>query len=33
MKFIELESERLIYRKFRQEDFPIVLIGLATPKI
>ena len=24
MKFIELESERLIYRKFNEDDFPIV---------
>lgn len=24
MKYIELESERLIFRKFKQEDFPIV---------
>ena len=24
MKFIELESERLIYRKFTEEDFPVV---------
>lgn len=24
MKFIELESERLIYRKFRQEDFSVI---------
>ncbi len=24
MKFIELESERLIYRKFEQDDFPIL---------
>ncbi len=24
MKYRELESERLIFRKFRQEDFPIV---------
>jgi len=24
MKFIELESERLIYRKFRGDDFPVV---------
>ena len=25
MKFIELESERLIYRKFKQEDLPIYI--------
>ena len=25
MKFIELESERLIYRKFKQEDLPIYM--------
>ena len=24
MKFMELESERLIYRKFRQEDFSVI---------
>ena len=24
MKFVELESERLIYRKFKQDDFPVV---------
>jgi RimJ/RimL family protein N-acetyltransferase len=24
MKFIELESERLLFRKFKQEDFPII---------
>jgi len=24
MKFIELESERLIYRKFNEDDFPVV---------
>ena len=24
MKFVELESERLIYRKFKENDFPVV---------
>ena len=24
MKYIELESERLIFRKFKQNDFPVV---------
>ena len=24
MKFIELESERLIYRKFNEKDFPVL---------
>ena len=30
MKFIELESERLTYRKFRHEDFPIVFDMLGN---
>ena len=30
MKFIELESERLIYRKFREEDFPVVFDWLGN---
>ena len=30
MKFIELESERLIYRKFMQEDFPVVFDWLSN---
>jgi len=30
MKFIELESERLIYRKFKDEDFPIVFDWLGN---
>jgi len=30
MKFIELESERLIYRKFKQDDFPIVFDWLGN---
>lgn len=30
MKYMELESERLIFRKFRQEDFPIVFDWLSN---
>lgn len=30
MKFIELESERLIYRKFKYDDFPIVFDWLGN---
>lgn len=30
MKFIELESERLVFRKFRQDDFPIVYDWLSN---
>jgi len=30
MKFIELESERLIYRKFRYDDFPVVFDWLGN---
>lgn len=30
MKYIELESERLIFRKFKQEDFPIVFDWLSN---
>jgi len=32
MKFVELESERLIYRKFKQEDFPIFFDWLSNPE-
>jgi [ribosomal protein S5]-alanine N-acetyltransferase len=30
LKYIELESERLIFRKFRQDDFPIVYDWLSN---
>ena len=32
MKFIELESERLIYRKFNHDDLPIVFDMLKDPE-
>ena len=32
MKFIELESERLIYRKFNPDDFPIIFDMLKDPE-
>ena len=31
MIFIELESERLIYRKFKHDDFPVVFDWLGDP--
>lgn len=33
MQFVELESEYLIYRKFKPEDLPIFADCLATLKI
>ena len=33
MKFIELESERLIYRKFKHEDLPVVLGWLGDADV
>jgi RimJ/RimL family protein N-acetyltransferase len=32
MKFIGLESERLLYRKFKHDDFPIVFDWLSNPE-
>lgn len=30
MKYIELESERLIFRKFEQSDFPVIYDMLSN---
>lgn len=32
MKYIELESDRLIFRKFRPDDFPVVFDWLGNPE-